>query len=72
MAGFEERKRRGQEILKKYRPFSGKDPYACAVDAIADVLLAVAETENEATQLLQSAEMDFRNLAEVEGFLTEG
>lgn len=68
----EQRKRRGQEITKKYRPVSGDDCYACAVDAIADILLATARTEDEATQLLQAAEVDFRNSAEVESFFTEG
>jgi len=69
---LEQRKRRGQEITKKYRPVSGEDCYACAVDAIADILLATARTEEEATQILQAAEVDFRNSAEVETFFTEG
>ena len=69
---LEQRKRRGQEITKKYRPVSGEDCYACAVDAIADILLATSRTEEEATQMLQAAEVDFRNSAEVETFFTEG
>jgi hypothetical protein len=69
---LEQRKRRGQELTKKYRPVSGEDCYACAVDAIVDVLLATARTEEEATQILQAAEVDFRNSAEVETFFTEG
>jgi hypothetical protein len=72
MATFQERKRRGQEIVKKYKSCSGSDPYACAVDAIADILLFVAQTEDEGTQILQSAEMDFRNAVEGESFVTEG
>ena len=72
MATLEERKRRGQEIVKRYRSVVGYDAYASAVDAIADILLFVAQTESEATQLLQSAEMEFRNEAEGERFLTEG
>ncbi len=72
MATIEERKRRGQETIKRYRGCSGTDPYACAVDAITDILLFVAQTENEGTQLLQSAEMDFRNALEGESFVTEG
>jgi hypothetical protein len=69
---LEQRKRRGQEITKKYRAVSTDDCYACAVDAIADILLATAQSEEEATQILQAAEIDFRNSAEVETFLAEG
>jgi hypothetical protein len=72
MSTLEERKRRGQETIKRYRAASGNDPYTAAVDAITDILLFVAQTEAEATQLLQSAEMDFRSEAEGERFLTEG
>ena len=72
MSTLKERKRRGEEIGKKYRLLTGNDPYACAVDAIADILLSVAQTEREATQILHSAEIDFRNAAETESFLTEG
>jgi hypothetical protein len=68
----DERKRRGQEIVKKYRSCSGTDPYACSADAIADILLFVAQTEDEATKILQAAEMDFRNAAEGESFAAEG
>jgi hypothetical protein len=71
-SAIQERKRRGQEATRKYRTVSGEDCYACAVDAIADILLATAQTEEEATQLLQAAELDFRNCAEVETFFTEG
>jgi hypothetical protein len=69
---LEQRKRRGQETTKKYRAVSGDDAYASAVDAIADILLATAQTEDEATQLLQAAEVDFRNCAELETFFAEG
>ncbi len=72
MTTLEERRRRGQEIIKRYRSVTGNDPYASAVDAITDLLLLVAQNESEATQLLQSAEMEFRNEAESEKFLTEG
>ncbi|MFL6354858.1 MAG: hypothetical protein ACJ74Z_23830 [Bryobacteraceae bacterium] len=51
---------------------NNNDSYASAVDAIADILLFVAQSEAEGTQLLQSAEMDFRNEAQAERFLTEG
>jgi hypothetical protein len=72
MSTLEERKRRGEELVSKYRRVNNNDPYASAVDAIADILLFVAQSEAEATQLLQSAEMDFRNEAQAERFLTEG
>ena len=72
MSILEQRKRRGAEIIKKYRSTSGTDPYACAVDAIADILLFVAQSEGELSQLLQSAEMDFRSEVQGESFLTEG
>lgn len=69
---LEQRKQRGLELTKKYRPMSGDDCYACAVDAIADILLGTARTEEEATQILQAAEAEFRNSAEVETFFSEG
>ncbi len=72
MSTLEERKRRGQEAIKKYRAISGNDPYTAAVDAITDILLFVAQNEGEATQLLQCAEMDFRTEVQGESFLTEG
>jgi hypothetical protein len=72
MPTLEERKRRGQDLVKKYRSVSGMDPYACAADAISDILLSVAQNEEEATQILQSAEMEFRNAVEGESFLNEG
>ncbi len=59
-------------MLKKYRSSSGADPYACAADAIADILLFVAQSEDEGTKILHSAEMDFRNVAEGESFAGEG
>jgi hypothetical protein len=72
MSTLEERRRRGEELVRKYRRVNNNDSYASAVDAIADILLYVAQSEGEATQLLQSAEMDFRNEAQAERFLTEG
>jgi hypothetical protein len=72
MSTVQERQRRGAELIKKYRASSGSDVYACATDAIADILLFVAQSEEEATQLLHSAEIDFRNSAENESFATEG
>ena len=72
MATLKDRKRRGEEISKKYRSITGNDPYAGAVDAISDILLAVAQTQSEATKILHSAEIEFRNLAEAESFLSEG
>ena len=72
MSPLEQRKRRGQETLKRYRSAGGDDCYACAVDAIAEILLATAQSEEEATQLLQAAEIEFRNAAELETFFSEG
>ena len=71
MTTLQERKRRGEDLLKKYK-VGGADWYACAVDAIADILLFVAQTEDEGTQLLHTAEIDFRNAAESESFMSEG
>lgn len=68
----DERKRRGQEVVKKYRSCSGTDPYACAADAIADILLFVSQSEDEAIKILHAAEMDYRNAAEGESFAAEG
>ena len=72
MSNIRERQRRGEEMIKRYRAVYGNDLYACAADAIADILLFVAQSEGEATQLLHSAETDFRNCAESEAFATEG
>jgi hypothetical protein len=72
MPTLKDRKRRGEEIAKKYRAFTGNDPYAGAVDAITDVLLTVAQTEREATQILHSAEIEFRNQFESEQIVSEG
>ena len=69
---FRERRRRGEDICKKYKALSGTDPYACAADAITDILLYVAQSEREATQILHSAEIDFKTAAETESFLAEG
>lgn len=72
MTTLRERKKRGEEIIKKYRTSANTDPYASAIDAIADVLLFVAQTEGEGTQILHAAEIDFRNSAESESFASEG
>jgi hypothetical protein len=72
MSTLKERKRRGEETAKRYRAITGNDPYASAVDAIADILLAVAQSEREAVQIIHAAEIEFRNAAEVESFLSEG
>lgn len=72
MATTDERKRRGNEILKKYRPLSGGDSYAAASDAIADILLTLARDTEEASQILHSAEVDFRGATESEDMLAEG
>ena len=72
MATIRERKKRGEEIVKKYKPSSINDPYTCAVDAIADILLYVAESQADGRKILHSAEVDFISSAEGEAFLTEG
>jgi len=72
MSTLSERRRRGEDICKKYRAISGTDAYACATDAIGDILLAVAKSEQEAGRLLHAAEIDFRNAAEAESFMAEG
>ena len=72
MVTLKERKRRGEETTKRYRALTGNDSYANAVDAISDILLAVAQSEREATQILHSAEIEFRNQFESEKFLSEG
>jgi hypothetical protein len=72
MVTLKERKRRGEETAKRYRSLTGNDPYANAVDAISDILLAIAQSEREATQILHSAEIEFRNQSESEKFLSEG
>ena len=72
MATIRERKKRGEEIVKKYKPSSINDPYTCAVDAIADILLYVAESQADGRRILHSAEVDFISSAEGEAFLTEG
>ncbi|HEY6988979.1 MAG TPA: hypothetical protein VH369_11375 [Bryobacteraceae bacterium] len=72
MSTLSERRRRGEDICKKYRAISGTDAYACATDAIGDILLAVAKSEQEAARLLHAAEIDFRNAAEAESFMAEG
>lgn len=72
MATIRERKKRGEEIVKTYKPSSINDPYTCAVDAIADILLYVAESQADGRKILHSAEVDFISSAEGEAFLTEG
>ena len=72
MATLKERKRRGEETAKRYKAVAGNDPYTSAVDAITDILLAVAQNEREAVQIIQAAEIEFRNAAELESFLAEG
>ncbi|MGA8027515.1 MAG: hypothetical protein WB992_10230 [Bryobacteraceae bacterium] len=72
MSALEERKRRGGELMKKYRSATASELYDRAADAIADILLFVASNEDEGAQILQCAEADFRGACEGERFLTEG
>jgi predicted transcriptional regulator len=66
------RKKAGDEVIARYSSRVGNDKYAAAVDAIADILLAISETDADATKILHAAEIDFRNAAEVESFVSEG
>jgi hypothetical protein len=66
------RKKRGEDLVAKYQVQAGNDKYAAAVDAIADILLAIAQTDDEGTQILHAAEVEFRNAAESETFVSEG
>jgi hypothetical protein len=66
------RKKAGDEVIAKYYSRLGNDKYAAAVDAIADILLAVSQTDADATKILHAAEVEFRNAAEVESFVSEG
>lgn len=72
MASPEERKKRGAEIVKKYKPSCGQDAYAAANDAITDILLAVASDEDDAGRMLQGAEADYRSTIEGERIAGEG
>lgn len=72
MAIPEERRKRGLELLKKYRAAAGNDNYAAAADAISDILLSVALNEDEGSQIIRAAEMDFHCALEGESFATEG
>jgi hypothetical protein len=66
------RQRLGEDITKKYQAMARTDRYAAAVDAIADILLATAQDEGEATKILHGAEVEYRNAAESEAFVSEG
>ncbi len=72
MALAEDRRKRGAEIIKKYGRIAGTDRYAAAADAIADILLSVAESEREAVQILHAAQMDYQCSVENEDLAAEG
>lgn len=67
-----ERKKSGEDTVGKYQSRLKIDKYAAAVDVISDILLAVAQTDGEATQILHAAEVEFRNAFEAEAFVSEG
>ncbi len=69
---LKQRKKCGEEAIGKYQTRAKTDRYEAAVDAIADILLATAQSDEEATQILHGAEVEFRNSAEVETFVSEG
>jgi hypothetical protein len=66
------REKLGEELIGKYQTRCSNDKYAAAVDVIADVLLGIAQSDSEATQILHAAEVEFRNAAESESFVSEG
>jgi hypothetical protein len=66
------RKKAGEELIAKYRARVGDDKYAAAVDAIADILLAISQNDADATKILHAAEVEYRNASEVESFVSEG
>jgi hypothetical protein len=68
----EERRRRGQETIKRYKSVSGTDAYAAATDAITDILMFVAKSSEEASQILHCAEVDFNTELEGEDLIAEG
>ena len=72
MAISDERRQRGKETVKRYKQVSGTDAYAAATDAIADILMFVAKTSEEAAQILHAAEVDFNTELESEDLIAEG
>jgi len=66
------RKKAGEDLIAKYQSRDRIDKYAAAVDAIADVLLAISQSDADATKILHAAEVEFRNASEVEAFVSEG
>lgn len=72
MMTLKARKKNGEEIISKYQAREKLDKYAAVVDLISDLLLAVAQSSAEATQILHAAEVEFRNALEAEAFVSEG
>lgn len=72
MAILEDRRKRGADILKKFTRASEGNKFDAASDTIADILLSVAESQEEAEQIVRAAEMDFRCSVETEGCAEEG
>jgi hypothetical protein len=72
MAILEDRRKRGAEILKKVTRSSDANKFDAAADLIADILLSVADSQDDAEQILRAAEMDFRCLIETEHCAEEG
>jgi hypothetical protein len=66
------RKKAGEELIGKYQSRDRVGKYEAAVDAIADILLAISQSDADATKILHAAEVEFRNSAEVEEFVSEG
>ena len=72
MSFLEERRKRGATYLKKTGKLAEGNPFDAATDVIADILLSVAETQEDAEKILRGAEMDFRCSIEAEGCAEEG
>ncbi len=66
------RKKTGEDIIAKYQARDRNDKYTAAVDAIADILLAISQSDADATKILHAAEAEFQNAAELETFVSEG
>jgi hypothetical protein len=72
MMTLKARKKSGEGLIAKYLTRAANDKYDAAVDAIADILLAIAQDDADAIKILHAAEVEFRNAAEMETFVSEG
>jgi hypothetical protein len=65
------RKKAGEDLIAKYQSRDRNDKYTAAVDAIADILLAISQSDADASKILHAAEVEFQNSAELEAFISE-